>query len=1015
MGRDREGLRPRIGVRLPRETLAPLLVAALLLATGVANLWWDLGVPSSSSPARLSPSADPFPVLPAAPILHVLPVPWTTNASAELTLTSLQGLVNRNGAQLYLDVDNETGNASSMLTFLASRYGVTYDVVDLAWVYAHYLSSVRGIIVTDPARPESVNIGTMLASPDDAVLADPPMAAYLHAAYGLPVLLDYASSNWTATDAAGAYDRALRDLYPSCDPDLLAILPPDQLALRDYLIATRTFVFYEPQGMLATPEQIASTQRILAVTPRGIPILGWFPSPTLTEENAFIQLASRYGKSVFGSEGVPNLSVLTAYGRNEVRSQPAPPAAPPLQNKTYAVVAVPDGDNLDFTSGRMRTLWAEPERGTFPIAWSLSPLLADLAPPYLDYYYRTATPDDRFVMGPSGAGYVYPDYFGSGDLSAYLQTTSRYENETGMDVFWLLNAFVASEIPYRPSTLSAYVSALHPRGLVLDYDDQAKTQDVWMQAGGTAAAPVIRSTQMWSTTDNFDVKVGDAMASWGPGAHFLWITVYTFRFDLADAAAMVRGLEARTGGNVVVVTPEQLFTLVQEDFQLRAGQQLAAMRADPFAAALFAPQLRDAQARLDGTAAADSPASPAYLAYQAITDLRDAGFEEALVVSGIAVVLAALVQLRRVGGGTARARAVAADARPLVVLAAAFGLFLLAMRSGLEANFWSYQWIVVGVVFAGAGRPLRRYLDRTYPRVSLPVTAGLDLAFVALSLATNVAFSLAAIGTVALADAVLSREPSRPAGLVLALSLGTAAGFLLPIDALSFGLLGILLLAPLATAPVRPATPEPAPAKGALLRGLVVTLPVAVLVAASNYSLTLRLGLSGDQLPELAAAILVLGPLAGLLAVRGRGAARSGNVVVAALALAAVLAASLLLVSGTVATALVLLFLAASLAVAAEATLRRVRARGESVPAVLTTAVSWIPLFLLFFRMPPVVYSLSLVPLPAVLEAALYAPVSLLAAGFAAIALVAALRLRRAASVAKGYPPTATLQGGRSL
>ena len=128
MGRDREGLRPRLGARLTRETLAPLLVAALLLSTGVANLWWDLGVPSSSNPARLSPAADPFPVIPAAPVLHVLPVPLTTNASAKLTLTSLQGLVNRNGAQLYLDEDNETGNASSLLTFIASRYGEKYEV-----------------------------------------------------------------------------------------------------------------------------------------------------------------------------------------------------------------------------------------------------------------------------------------------------------------------------------------------------------------------------------------------------------------------------------------------------------------------------------------------------------------------------------------------------------------------------------------------------------------------------------------------------------------------------------------------------------------------------------------------------------------------------------------------------------------------------------------------------------------------------------------------------------------------
>ena len=228
--------------------------------------------------------------------------------------------------------------------------------------------------------------------------------------------------------------------------------------------------------MLATPEQIASTQRILAATPRGIPILGWFPSPTLTEENAFIQLASRYGKAVFGSEGVPTLSVLPAYGRNEVRPQPAPPAAPPLQNKTYAVVAVPDGDNLDFVDHRMRTLWAEAGRGTFPVAWSLSPVLADLAPPYLDYFYSSATPDDRFVMAPSGAGYLYPDHLGPGDLAPYLETTARYASLTGMDVPWLLNAFVASEIPYSSATLSAYVAALHPRGLVLHHDAHATTQ-----------------------------------------------------------------------------------------------------------------------------------------------------------------------------------------------------------------------------------------------------------------------------------------------------------------------------------------------------------------------------------------------------------------------------------------------------------------------------------------------------------------------------------------------------------
>ena len=48
-------------------------------------------------------------------------------------------------------------------------------------------------------------------------------------------------------------------------------------------------------------------------------------------------------------------------------------------HKTYAVLAVPDGDNLDFAAGRMWELWTERTRGTLPFAWSLNPILGDLA------------------------------------------------------------------------------------------------------------------------------------------------------------------------------------------------------------------------------------------------------------------------------------------------------------------------------------------------------------------------------------------------------------------------------------------------------------------------------------------------------------------------------------------------------------------------------------------------------------------------------------------------------------
>src|SRR5207244_12675059 len=102
----------------------------------------------------------------------------------------------------------------------------------------------------------------------------------------------------------------------------------------------------------------------------------------------FVQLASGEGKFVVGVQDVPNLSVLTALGRNETRRQASSGAAPlPLEDKTYAVLAVPDGDNVDFAAGRLQELWSEPVRGRTPFAWSLNPLLVELVPPRPACYY----------------------------------------------------------------------------------------------------------------------------------------------------------------------------------------------------------------------------------------------------------------------------------------------------------------------------------------------------------------------------------------------------------------------------------------------------------------------------------------------------------------------------------------------------------------------------------------------------------------------------------------------------
>src|SRR3989475_13291870 len=102
-----------------------------------------------------------------------------------------------------------------------------------------------------------------------------------------------------------------------------------------------------------------------------------------------------------------------------------------------------------------------------------------------------------------------------------------------------------------------------------------------MQPGTQAIAPAIRSTHFWTTADNPLGKIETAIDSGSGGPDFLWLTVYTFRFDLNDAQALVGELSRRMGGNLEVVTPSAVFDLLRAGFVRTAQSRPRALGGDP--------------------------------------------------------------------------------------------------------------------------------------------------------------------------------------------------------------------------------------------------------------------------------------------------------------------------------------------------------------------------------------------------------------------------------------------------
>ena len=110
-----------------------------------------------------------------------------SSGDERLLFGTLQGVVNRERPRVYLIEDADEGNEAWPSTFAVPQR----RVADPWTLVERYRDELRGMVVYDPAQPDSINVATTLAGLRDAVVASPELAARLSAApYDLPVLDD---------------------------------------------------------------------------------------------------------------------------------------------------------------------------------------------------------------------------------------------------------------------------------------------------------------------------------------------------------------------------------------------------------------------------------------------------------------------------------------------------------------------------------------------------------------------------------------------------------------------------------------------------------------------------------------------------------------------------------------------------------------------------------------------------------------------------------------------------------
>src|SRR5215471_3620281 len=229
----------------------------------------------------------------------------------QLAITTMTGNINHLRPQVYLLSSNDAAFwLQQSFAQIPHTISPATGNAALDTILNTYASSIQGLIVYDPNSSDSINIATMLAGQRDGMVVSPALAKTLEGPpHKLPVITDLSIYNWK--NRIQAYTWAEQNLLKNSAATLIAGLNPTiSGALRSFLVATRTFIYWLDAGNCIPNifngfvSECGLMQRILGEFPAGTTHLGWF-----INEPQGVKLTSKAAMPVLASDFFENLEV----------------------------------------------------------------------------------------------------------------------------------------------------------------------------------------------------------------------------------------------------------------------------------------------------------------------------------------------------------------------------------------------------------------------------------------------------------------------------------------------------------------------------------------------------------------------------------------------------------------------------------------------------------------------------------------------------------------------------------
>jgi hypothetical protein len=491
----------------------------------------------------------------------------------QLSIATLAGLINRSQASVYLDWrENDLFWLREALGHIPSKTSTLTGDAILFDLLQTYRDRIEGYVIYDPTCIDSVNVATMIGSQRNGFVVSPTMADILLKREGsLSIIDDMREYHWVSRPQV--YRWAMEHLFAHSTPGLVAGLSPKiAIGIRPYLAATKAFIYWLnpinvlPRMSLGWRSERWLLKNILRACSPGTIHLGWFQ-----QEGSGVTLTSCNAIPVVASDFFSNLEIWSGVTSKQVSPVPTYQNIQTPQRKVYVSFTMSEGDNFQYMQEHMLRLWRDPQRGTIPIGWTIAPILERAAPAMWDYYVRTASDNDEFIVGPSGLGYSYPSKWPHSKLASYLQQTGEAMQRMHLSLLEILDSNLDSSCWLHPLLIFRAVTKGSGMVLINKHRQQYFARELQayglkgiLNGGGlnrarwtySGSIPILQNVGLASSINQAVTMI--RRATKGQRPYFINVYVLAWQMGPTELKEVAREL----GSGYEVVTPGVLLKLL---------------------------------------------------------------------------------------------------------------------------------------------------------------------------------------------------------------------------------------------------------------------------------------------------------------------------------------------------------------------------------------------------------------------------------------------------------------------